>query len=94
MHLSNDDYGGEFYASLFLFLSLMTLLVLSLGACLIHCFGFSLSLSPYPCLLPYLMEPYVFNVFWFVCFSYIILYSMCFSLCFTYCVLGSNILYS
>ena len=94
MHLSADDIGGEFYSPLFLFLALRTLLVLSLGASLIHCFGFSLSLSLYPCFLLYLMEPYVFSVFWFVCFSYIIIYSMCFSLCFTYCFFGSNILYS
>ena len=54
-----------------------TLLILSLRACLTHCFGFSLSLSPYLCLLPYPMEPFGFSVCWCVCFSYIIIYSMC-----------------
>ena len=77
MHLSTDDVEGEFSVPLFLFLALRTLLILSLGACLTHCLGFSLSLSPYLCLLPYLMEPFSFSVFWCVCFSYIIIYSMC-----------------
>ena len=46
MHLFADDTRGEFSVPLVLFLELRTLLILSLGACLTHCFGFPLSLSP------------------------------------------------
>ena len=45
MHLSTDDVEGEFSVPLFLFLALRTLLVLSLGVCLTHFFGFPLFLS-------------------------------------------------
>ena len=47
MHLFNDDAEGEFSIPLVLFLALRTLLILSLGECLTHYFGFPLSLSPF-----------------------------------------------